>query len=160
MPKSFVDSVTIMVEESDKPIKAIAEEVGKNYSTLKRELNEFDEGAKLGVELLVPLMMACESTLPLKFLADRFDFNLLRRHPQIVEGLHPISLVSAVSNFLELQQNPDASQDEISAALNKVYDLGEAIYRQRFPERVAFRRGEAGFLKLPEWVQGLLRRVA
>ena len=32
------------------PAKSVAEAVGKPYSTLMREINPYDKGAKLGVE--------------------------------------------------------------------------------------------------------------
>lgn len=48
-----------MVDESGRPLKAIAAEIGKGYSTLYRELDANDEGGKLGVDTLLPLMRAC-----------------------------------------------------------------------------------------------------
>lgn len=54
-----------MVDESGRPLKAIAAEIGKGYSTLYRELDASDEGGKLGVDTLMPLIRACHE-LPLK----------------------------------------------------------------------------------------------
>jgi|GEM_PF-2028243 len=48
-----------MVDESGRPLKAIAADVGKGYSTLYRELDANDEGGKLGVDTLLPLIRAC-----------------------------------------------------------------------------------------------------
>ncbi|WP_428562452.1 MAG: phage regulatory CII family protein [Solidesulfovibrio sp. DCME] len=70
MQKGIQDLILRMVHNSLRPIKSIAEEVGKPYSTLMRELDPEDRGAKLGVEMLLPLMRACDSTLPLRFLAE------------------------------------------------------------------------------------------
>lgn len=48
-----------MVDDSGRPLKAIAAEIGKGYSTLYRELDPNDEGGKLGVDTLLPLIRAC-----------------------------------------------------------------------------------------------------
>lgn len=70
MTKGIQDLILEMVHNSLRPMKSIAEEVGKPYSTLMRELDTEDKGAKLGVEMLLPLMRACDSTLPLRYLAE------------------------------------------------------------------------------------------
>lgn len=54
--RSIYDVVEDMVDASGKNRREIAVEIGKEYSTLRRELNPYDEGAKLGAELLLPLM--------------------------------------------------------------------------------------------------------
>lgn len=77
MTKGIQDLILEMVHNSLRPIKNIAEDVGKPYSTLMRELDPEDRGAKLGVELLLPLMLACNSTLPLRFLAEGMGFRLV-----------------------------------------------------------------------------------
>ena len=48
-----------MVDDSGRPLKAIAAEIGKGYSTLYRELDANDDGGKLGVDTLLPLIRAC-----------------------------------------------------------------------------------------------------
>ena len=48
-----------LVDESGLPLKAIAAESGKPYTTLYRELDSNDEGAKLGVDTLLLLIRAC-----------------------------------------------------------------------------------------------------
>ncbi len=48
-----------MVDDSGRPLKAIAAEIGKGYSTLYRELDSSDEGGKLGVDTLLPLIRSC-----------------------------------------------------------------------------------------------------
>lgn len=53
------------------PAKAIAEDVGKPYSTLVRELNTDTTDAKVGVDMLIPLMRATGSIAPLEYLASR-----------------------------------------------------------------------------------------
>lgn len=50
-----------MVDNSGKPLKAIAADMGKKYTTLRRELDQEDDGAKIGVDSLLPLMRACHA---------------------------------------------------------------------------------------------------
>ncbi|QLA19049.1 phage regulatory CII family protein [Desulfolutivibrio sulfoxidireducens] len=77
MPDSIMDVLREMVRASGKPAKALARELGKPYTTFMRELSQADTGAKLGVELLLPLMRACDSILPLRFLASRMDCRVV-----------------------------------------------------------------------------------
>lgn len=62
MQSDILEMVNAMIEESRKTIQQIADEIGKPYPTLKRELNEFDEGAKLGARILYPIARACNAT--------------------------------------------------------------------------------------------------
>jgi len=66
-----------MVRNCPKPIKQVADALGKPYSTLMRELDPEDRRAKLGVETLLPLMQACNSTAPLRFLAEAMEHRLV-----------------------------------------------------------------------------------
>ncbi len=66
--------VSDMIENGDKPIKAIAADIGKPYSTLKRELNVDDDMAKLGADALLGIMASCGSIAPLEWLADRLGY--------------------------------------------------------------------------------------
>lgn len=50
-----------LVDDSALPLKAIAAETGKPYSTLYRELDGNDEGAKIGVDTLLLIIRACYS---------------------------------------------------------------------------------------------------
>ena len=58
--------VSDMIENGNKPIKAIAADIGKPYSTLKRELNVDDDMAKLGADALLGIMASCGSIAPLE----------------------------------------------------------------------------------------------
>lgn len=66
--------VSDMIENGNKPIKAIAADIGKPYSTLKRELNVDDDMAKLGADVLLGIMASCGSIAPLEWLADRLGY--------------------------------------------------------------------------------------
>lgn len=61
------------------PLRAedVAAAVGKPYSTLMRELNPYDTGAKLGAETLLDIMKVTGDLSPLKYLADHLDCLLL-----------------------------------------------------------------------------------
>ena len=48
-----------LVDDSGLPLKAIAAEIGKPYTTLYRELDGNDEGAKIGVDTALLLIRAC-----------------------------------------------------------------------------------------------------
>lgn len=66
-----------VVLNSQVPAKALAKEVGKSYSTLLREVNPYDTGAKLGVETLMDIMRQTGNVEPLKFMAMQFGFALV-----------------------------------------------------------------------------------
>jgi hypothetical protein len=68
---TLTEVIEAMIDEGEKPIKAIAAEIGKPYPTLKRELNPADDGAKLGADVLLGIMASCGSIAPLEWLADR-----------------------------------------------------------------------------------------
>ena len=56
MSANLISAVHDLVLESGLGAKNIAAAVGKPYSTLLREVNPFDDGAKLGAETLVDIM--------------------------------------------------------------------------------------------------------
>ena len=76
---SMSEAVRRMVDDSGLPVKAIAAETGKGYTTLYRELDSEDDGAKIGVDTLPLLIRAApqEPPLPLVVLAARFGFRLV-----------------------------------------------------------------------------------
>jgi len=77
MTKDIQSLILAMVQDCSRPIKVIAEELGKPYSTLMRELDPEDRRAKLGVEMLLPLMQACNSALPLRYLAEAMEYRIV-----------------------------------------------------------------------------------
>ena len=58
------------------PLKQVAADLGKPYFTLTRELNTEDDGAKLGADLLLPIMKLTGDIRPLEWLAARLGYIL------------------------------------------------------------------------------------
>ena len=58
--------------------------IGKPYATLTRELNPDDDGAKLGADLLLPIMRVTGDVRMLEWLADKLGYMLLRK-----DDVHP-----------------------------------------------------------------------
>lgn len=143
MADSFLDAVNQMIEDCGLPIKAIAEKVGKPYGTLKRELNEYDEGAKLGIELVVPLMDACDSDRLAEYIADKRDLNVSKRKVERDPVVSPVALISAAARLTEMEHNPDATRTDMVRAVNAVIDEAEAALYRKFPRRVAFSRRQS-----------------
>ncbi len=73
-----------MILDSPIPAKALAKEIGKPYSTLLREVNPYDTGAKLGVETLMDIMRETGDVEPLAFMAKQFGFSLVPDAPEQV----------------------------------------------------------------------------
>ena len=67
----FISTVHDPVLENGLGAKNIAAAVGKPYSTLLREVNPFDDGAKLGAETLVDIMKVTGNIL-LEHIAEQF----------------------------------------------------------------------------------------
>lgn len=64
------------VLEDPKTATRIAKEIGKPYSTLLREINPFDKGAKLGVDTLLAIIVATGNTEPLELMAKELGYSL------------------------------------------------------------------------------------
>ena len=77
-----------MVDDSGRPLKAIAAEIGKAYTTLYRELDQNDEGGKIGVDTLLPLIRACHDAerksppTPLLWLAGKLGYRCVPENVQ------------------------------------------------------------------------------
>lgn len=73
MSANLISAVHDLVLESGLGAKNIAAAVGKPYSTLLREVNPFDDGAKLGAETLVDIMRVTGNIQPLEHIAEQFS---------------------------------------------------------------------------------------
>lgn len=68
--------VHTVVLEDLKPARKLAEEIGKPYSTLLREVNPYDQSAKLGIETLLDIMHCTGNVTPLEYMAKQLGYNL------------------------------------------------------------------------------------
>ena len=76
MNTDFILTVHDLILESPLGAKAIAQAVGKPYSTLLREVNPYDTGAKLGAETLMSIMKATGDVGPLRRMASEMGYRL------------------------------------------------------------------------------------
>lgn len=77
MTRSLTQIVHDMVLDGNVPAKVIAAEIGKPYTTMLREINPHDSGAKVGIDLILPLMRAAKSVEPLKYLSHQMGYALV-----------------------------------------------------------------------------------
>ncbi len=77
--KSVTRVVQEMVMSCPLPLKVIAAKIGKPYSTLLRELNPYDTGAKLGVETMLDLMRITNNYTPLQYMAEELGCTVASR---------------------------------------------------------------------------------
>ncbi len=68
--------VHTVVLEDLKPARKVAEEIGKPYSTLLREVNPYDQSAKLGIETLLDIMQCTGNVTPLEYMAEQLGYRL------------------------------------------------------------------------------------
>lgn len=66
-----------LVLDNPVPAKDLAKAIGKPYSTLLREVNPYDTGAKLGAETLLQIMLQTGDTKPLEYMAGRLGYSLV-----------------------------------------------------------------------------------
>lgn len=74
---NITKSVQESVLEGIKPAKVVAEEIGKPYPTLLREMNPYDRGAKLGVETVVDIVKSTGDIEPLRLMIRELGFDMV-----------------------------------------------------------------------------------
>lgn len=138
-----------MVDDSGRPLKAIAAEIGKGYSTLYRELDANDEGGKLGVDTLLPLIRACAHgrttfktpPAPLVWLCSKCGFKAvpLKAEPDSPDVREEaLDDVKALSNFQQVLRDPENPPAIIAMAGRTVQaEIDETIeeYRREWEAR-------------------------
>ena len=77
MAEELSKLIHAMILDSPVPVKVLAKRIGKPYSTLLREVNPYDEGAKLGVETFVQIVKATGNTSPIEFIARELNLELV-----------------------------------------------------------------------------------
>lgn len=122
---SLLEVIRDDVFSGEKPAKAVAEEIGKPYRTLMRELNDADEGAKLGVDMLIPIMNSTGSLAPLRYLAHRMKHRLVSmanpvpdKQTLAEECMDDYPSLVALHRALE----SGASESEIAAKKHALFD--------------------------------------
>lgn len=65
-----------IVLEGRTPAKEVAQSIGKPYSTLLREINPFDNNAKLGARTLMDILKATNEVGPLEFIAQSMGYRI------------------------------------------------------------------------------------
>lgn len=75
-----------LVLDNPIPAKVLAKEIGKPYSTLLREINPYDTGAKLGVETLLQIMKCTQNVTPLEYMAEQLGFSLERKGAEVSDA--------------------------------------------------------------------------
>lgn len=65
-----------MVLDNPMPAKDLARSIGKPYSTLLREVNPYDGGAKLGADTLLNIMAHTRNVKPLEYMVNKMGFRL------------------------------------------------------------------------------------
>jgi hypothetical protein len=152
------DSLTELLHdiatEGEVPAKAIAAGMGKHYKTMMRELNEFDEGAKIGVDALLPFMLAAKSSVPLEFLAGHMGYRLVpisssvqdegkSLEEELLDNLPHYtawqealrSVFTSYERVNQIRQAIDAELDQDFIAWRKLKEEHEAAQRQKKPVR-------------------------
>lgn len=77
MTSKLAEMMHDLVLESPTPARDLARGVGKPYSTLLREVNPYDTGAKLGMETMLDLMKLTGNVSPLNYMAQTLGYSIV-----------------------------------------------------------------------------------
>lgn len=77
MSEDLIKIVHAAVLESRVPAKVLAREIGKPYSTLLREINPYDAGAKLGIETFFQIIRITGDIAALEYMAEELGMQLV-----------------------------------------------------------------------------------
>ena len=66
-----------VILDSPIPAKILAKQIGKPYSTLLREVNPYDDGAKLGVETFIEILKITGDTTPVEYIANELGLEVV-----------------------------------------------------------------------------------
>ena len=101
-----------LVLDNPVPAKDLAKAIGKPYSTLLREVNPYDAGAKLGAETLLQIMIQTGDAKPLEYMAGKLGYTLVSSRsdaPKVTPGAFQASsalpMVSPVAFESEAAEN-------------------------------------------------------
>ncbi len=77
MEDKFSQIICNLVFECPMGARNLANAIGKPYSTLLREINPYDSGAKLGAETLIKIMITTNNIEPLEYIAKKMNIASL-----------------------------------------------------------------------------------
>ncbi len=89
MGNEFTTIIHNLVLDNTMPAKDLAKAIGKPYSTLLREVNPYDTGAKLGAESFFQIMYITGNYAPMEYMADKLGLELkqIENHvPHVIPG--------------------------------------------------------------------------
>ncbi|SDL11863.1 hypothetical protein SAMN05660337_2147 [Maridesulfovibrio ferrireducens] len=76
MTESITKMTQDVVLEGNSPAKEVAQKIGKPYSTLLREINPFDQNAKLGAGTLLDILKATNEVRLLEHMAKCIGYTV------------------------------------------------------------------------------------
>lgn len=125
----------LIYSEPKLPLKKVASELGKPYTTLIRELNPEDEYAKLGADLLLPIMRITKDVRPLQWLAEKMEYGIIKNsniHPDMAtwqeEQIQDTMLLGQIAKLMLA----DSPYEIVSAEIDKmIAGLQETRLRYR-----------------------------
>jgi hypothetical protein len=79
MTTEFAKRIHASVLNSDISAQALAKRIGKPYSTLLREINPYDQGAKLGVQTFIDIVKVTGDTSLVEYIAHELGLELAPR---------------------------------------------------------------------------------
>jgi len=135
--------VSRMVDASGRPLKAIAGDVGMSYTSLYRQLDPNDDGAKIGVDALLPLIRACMGSAPYAVA------------PGPVLWLNSKTGYKAVS--LEVTPSHDDVRDEVMDDLNRCNEFWQAVHEGKLPPEKVLPLHHAAQKELDETMESYRR---
>lgn len=80
MDKELSKLIHTIILNSPIPAKSLAEQIGKPYSTLLREVNPYDPGAKLGIETFVDILKITGDISPIQYIADQLGYTVVEKN--------------------------------------------------------------------------------
>lgn len=92
--KNLTKKVQDVVLEGRIPAKVVCRQIKKPYSTLLRELNPFDNHAKLGAETMFEIVKATHNVAILEFMARELGYTLMPVEDRKPRSHHSKSKVS------------------------------------------------------------------
>jgi hypothetical protein len=108
-PVSLKEACDCVGHHSNRPLREIAERIGRTESTLGKECSLYDEEHCLPLRLVVPLTIAADNDALISYLAQAVGGVFVRLHADVGRGLDQEHVAHAVAAFGELLQRYGSS---------------------------------------------------